>query len=198
VRQPVLRCGSRPRLRRRWLLRNRLGPEGRPNMLRDIGPEPFVRAHVSGGVAPRRGNGAGNTTRRHSQVAWHACRQDGCRRELPAVRLTPLLHHGEIAEAIARNPAPALLIAGTADRSWPGDRSTNRQADARYRRRGPCLTAARTASGVYRRARHRCHGSREIPTPAAFTRAPPSAGADAGNRKPCSRSAKITSVSMCL
>jgi hypothetical protein len=32
--------------------------------------------------------------------------------------LTPLLHVESIAEASTRNPAPALLVGGTRDRSW--------------------------------------------------------------------------------
>jgi len=41
--------------------------------------------------------------------------------QLPAIWLTPLLHIEAIAEAIGRNPAPALLVGGTRDRSWvPG------------------------------------------------------------------------------
>lgn len=32
--------------------------------------------------------------------------------------MTPLLHIEPIAEAIARNPAPALLVGGTRDKSW--------------------------------------------------------------------------------
>jgi hypothetical protein len=39
-------------------------------------------------------------------------------RELPAIGLTPLLHLPAVAAAIRRNPAPQLLIGGTADGSW--------------------------------------------------------------------------------
>lgn len=39
-------------------------------------------------------------------------------RKVPAIWLTPLLHVEPIAEAITRNPAPALLVGGTRDRSW--------------------------------------------------------------------------------
>ncbi|WP_306210800.1 alpha/beta hydrolase [Actinoplanes sp. RD1] len=39
-------------------------------------------------------------------------------RSLPAVWLTPLLTRPVIAEAITRNPAPQLLIGGTADKRW--------------------------------------------------------------------------------
>lgn len=39
-------------------------------------------------------------------------------RQLPAIWLTPLLHIEVVAEAIGRNPAPALLVGGTRDRGW--------------------------------------------------------------------------------
>jgi pimeloyl-ACP methyl ester carboxylesterase len=39
-------------------------------------------------------------------------------RQLPAIWLTPLLYDDAITDAIARNPAPALLVGGTRDRSW--------------------------------------------------------------------------------
>ena len=37
---------------------------------------------------------------------------------MPAIWLTPLLRVEPIAEAITRNPAPALLVGGTRDQSW--------------------------------------------------------------------------------
>ncbi|WP_305786739.1 alpha/beta hydrolase [Symbioplanes lichenis] len=39
-------------------------------------------------------------------------------RSLPAVWLTPLLTRPVVAEAITRNPAPQLLVGGTADKRW--------------------------------------------------------------------------------
>lgn len=40
--------------------------------------------------------------------------------ELPAIWLTPLLHRLDVAEAIGASPRPALLVGGTADRTWDG------------------------------------------------------------------------------
>lgn len=42
-------------------------------------------------------------------------------RNLPAIWLTPLLTDDSIAAAITRSTAPALLIGGSADRSWSAD-----------------------------------------------------------------------------
>ncbi len=42
-------------------------------------------------------------------------------RGLPAVWLTPLLHVPAVAAALGRASAPALLVGGTADRSWDGE-----------------------------------------------------------------------------
>ncbi|MFI5937153.1 alpha/beta hydrolase [Actinoplanes sp. NPDC051494] len=39
-------------------------------------------------------------------------------RSLPAIWLTPMLTRPDVAEAIAKNPAPQLLIGGTADHRW--------------------------------------------------------------------------------
>lgn len=39
-------------------------------------------------------------------------------RQLPAIWLTPILEIPEIAQAIADNPAPQLLVGGTADAFW--------------------------------------------------------------------------------
>ena len=39
-------------------------------------------------------------------------------RELPAIWLTPILEVPAIAEAVAANPAPQLLVGGTADDLW--------------------------------------------------------------------------------
>ncbi|MER5457009.1 MULTISPECIES: alpha/beta hydrolase [Micromonospora] len=41
-------------------------------------------------------------------------------RRLPAVWLTPLLHRGEVVDALRRSTAPFLLVGGTADSSWDG------------------------------------------------------------------------------
>jgi len=85
-----------------------------PAGLLEIGPEPFVRAHVA--AALHRLTKATPVIIAKS-LGTHAAVL-AAERELPAIWLTPLLHLEPIAEAIARNPAPALLIGGTADASW--------------------------------------------------------------------------------
>lgn len=88
-----------------------------PDGLLDIGPEPFVRAHVA--AMYRLAESARPTTpviiakSLGTYAAALAAEQ-----ELPAIWLTPLLHIESIAEAITRNPAPALLVGGTRDPSW--------------------------------------------------------------------------------
>jgi hypothetical protein len=89
-----------------------------PNGLLDIGPEPFVRAHVA--AALHRLSEAGQTAAPviiAKSLGTYAAGL-AAERELPAIWLTPLLHIESIAEAITRNPAPALLVGGTRDRSW--------------------------------------------------------------------------------
>jgi len=89
-----------------------------PEGLLDIGPEPFVRAHVSAALhrlastAP-----AAQPVIIAKSLGTHAATL-AAERELPAIWLTPLLNIDVLAEAITRNPAPALLIGGTRDPSW--------------------------------------------------------------------------------
>lgn len=89
-----------------------------PDGLLDIGPEPFVRAHVA--AALHRLSGTAGTAKpviiAKSLGSYAAAL--AAERELPAIWLTPLLHLEPIADAITRNPAPALLVGGTGDRSW--------------------------------------------------------------------------------
>lgn len=89
-----------------------------PEGLLDIGPEPFVRAHVAAALHRLSGTARaakyvviGKSLGTHAAVL-------AAERELPAIWLTPLLHVEHIAEAISRNPAPALLVGGTGDPSW--------------------------------------------------------------------------------
>ncbi|MDI6098854.1 alpha/beta hydrolase [Actinoplanes sp. NEAU-A12] len=92
-----------------------------PDGLLDIGPEPFVRAHVS--AALHRLANSAPTTRPviiAKSLGTHAAIL-AAERQLPAIWLTPLLHIEVIAEAIGRNPAPALLVGGTSDPSWLPD-----------------------------------------------------------------------------
>jgi pimeloyl-ACP methyl ester carboxylesterase len=89
-----------------------------PDGLLEIGPEPYVRAHVLAALhqlaeaAPDArpvliGKSLGT-------YAVHLAAE----RQLPTIWLTPLLHLDGFAEAIARSPAPALLVGGTRDQSW--------------------------------------------------------------------------------
>ncbi|MEV4344596.1 alpha/beta hydrolase [Actinoplanes sp. NPDC049596] len=90
-----------------------------PEGLSDIGPEPFVRAHVAAalhGLSTGTAHAATPVIIAKS-LGTHAATL-AAERELPAIWLTPLLHVEAIAEAISRNPAPALLVGGTGDRTW--------------------------------------------------------------------------------
>ncbi|MEV6931536.1 alpha/beta hydrolase [Dactylosporangium sp. NPDC051485] len=92
-----------------------------PEGLLDIGPEPFVRAHVSAALHRLAGRTPGaQPVIIAKSLGTHAALL-AAERELPAIWLTPLLHMDVIAEAITRNPAPALLIGGTRDRFWLPD-----------------------------------------------------------------------------
>ena len=89
-----------------------------PEGLLDIGPEPFVRAHVA--AALHRLSGAARTATPviiAKSLGTYAAAL-AAERELAAIWLTPLLQIEPIADAITRNPAPALLVGGTRDRSW--------------------------------------------------------------------------------
>jgi hypothetical protein len=92
-----------------------------PDGLLDIGPEPFVRAHVSAALhrLARAAPGMQPVIIAKS-LGTHAAAL-AAERELPAIWLTPLLYEDAIADAIAGNPAPALLIGGTQDQAWKAD-----------------------------------------------------------------------------
>jgi hypothetical protein len=84
----------------------------------DIGPEPFVRAYVA--AALHRLSVAARTATPviiAKSLGTYAAAL-AAERKVPAIWLTPLRHIESIAEAITRNPAPALLVGGTRDRSW--------------------------------------------------------------------------------
>jgi hypothetical protein len=92
-----------------------------PDGLLDIGPEPFVRAHVSAALH-RLANAApaAQPVIIAKSLGTYAAML-AAEQQLPAIWLTPLLHIEVIAEAIGRNPAPTLLVGGTRDRSWLPD-----------------------------------------------------------------------------
>lgn len=89
-----------------------------PDGLLNIGPEPFVRSHVAAAMhrLPEAARTAAPVIIAKSLGRYAAAL--AAERELPAIWLTPLLHIESIAEAIIRNPAPALLVGGTRDPSW--------------------------------------------------------------------------------
>ncbi|MFY1670027.1 alpha/beta hydrolase [Plantactinospora sp. WMMB334] len=92
-----------------------------PDGLLDIGPEPFVRAHVSAALH-RLANAspAAQPVIIAKSLGTYAAML-AAELQLPAIWLTPLLHVEVVAEAIGRNPAPALLAGGTRDPSWLPD-----------------------------------------------------------------------------
>ena len=89
-----------------------------PDGLLDIGPEPFVRAHVAAAMYRLAESARTATPVIIAKSLGTYAAALAAERELPAIWLTPLLHIESIAEAITRNPAPALLVGGTRDRSW--------------------------------------------------------------------------------
>lgn len=92
-----------------------------PKGLLDIGPEPFVRAHVSAALH-RLTNAAPDMQPViiAKSLGTYAAGL-AAERQLPAIWLTPLLNDNAVAEAITLNPAPALLVGGTHDRTWVPD-----------------------------------------------------------------------------
>jgi hypothetical protein len=92
-----------------------------PEGLLEVGPEPFVRAHVEAALHQlTKAAPAARPVIIAKSLGTYAAAL-AAERELPAIWLTPLLHLGPIAEAITRNPAPALLVGGTGDPSWVPD-----------------------------------------------------------------------------
>jgi hypothetical protein len=92
-----------------------------PEGLLEIGPEPFVRAHVGAALHRLSKTAPTATPILIAKSLGTYAAALAAERELPAIWLTPLLHITPIAEAIIRNPAPALLVGGTGDKSWLPD-----------------------------------------------------------------------------
>jgi hypothetical protein len=89
-----------------------------PEGLAEVGPEPFVRAYVAAALHRlTRREPAARPVLIAKSLGTHAATL-AAERELPAIWLTPLLHLPQVGAAIKRNPAPQLLIGGTADGSW--------------------------------------------------------------------------------
>ncbi|WP_067502782.1 alpha/beta hydrolase [Actinoplanes sp. TFC3] len=101
-----------------------------PRDILDGDPEPFVRAHVEQALAaaqdvapPARPVLIGKSLGSYAAAL-------AADRSLPAIWITPLLTRPGVVAAITRNPAPQLLIGGTADRRWWDEeaaRSTGQQ-----------------------------------------------------------------------
>ncbi|WP_183227593.1 alpha/beta hydrolase [Actinoplanes campanulatus] len=84
-----------------------------PDGLLQIGPEPFVRAHVAAALH----RAASAPVLIAKSLGSHAAAL-AAERGIPAVWLTPVLTDPAVVAAITAGPAPALLIGGTADRLW--------------------------------------------------------------------------------
>ncbi|MFY1697833.1 alpha/beta hydrolase [Solwaraspora sp. WMMA2101] len=89
-----------------------------PDGLLNIGPEPFVRAHVAAAIHRLSMSAPDAQPVIIAKSLGSYAAVLAAERQLPAIWLTPLLHIEAVAEAIGRNPAPALLVGGTRDRSW--------------------------------------------------------------------------------
>jgi hypothetical protein len=114
-----------------------------PEGLMEVGPEPFVRACVAAALhrLVQRDPDARPVLIAKS-LGTHAATL-AADLELPAIWLTPLLTIPPVVDAITRNPAPQLLIGGTADPWWVPEaaRSTGQQVltirDANHSLRAP-------------------------------------------------------------
>ncbi|AGZ44460.1 alpha/beta hydrolase [Actinoplanes friuliensis] len=114
-----------------------------PESLLDAGPEPFVRAHTAVALHRLSVKAPGERPVLIAKSLGTYAAALAAERELPAIWLTPLLHVPSIVDAITRNPAPQLLIGGTADQTWVPEaaRATGRPAlvieDANHSLRAP-------------------------------------------------------------
>ncbi|MFI7547902.1 alpha/beta hydrolase [Actinoplanes sp. NPDC049599] len=89
-----------------------------PEGLVEAGPEPFVRACVAAALHRlKQRDPEARPVLIAKSLGTHASGL-AADHELPAIWLTPLLHLPSVVAAITRNPAPQLLIGGTADASW--------------------------------------------------------------------------------
>ena len=100
-----------------------------PNGLLNIGPEPFVRAHVAAALHVLGDQGPDDRVVVVGKSVGGYAAALAAERGLPAIWLTPLLHDHELVDAIASSPAPALLVGGTADKHWhaPAAAATEKQ-----------------------------------------------------------------------
>lgn len=92
-----------------------------PDGLLDIGPEPFVRTHVSAALHRLAEVEPGTRPVIIAKSLGTYAAGLAAERQLPAIWLTPLLYDDAVTEAITSNPAPALLVGGTQDQTWIPD-----------------------------------------------------------------------------
>jgi hypothetical protein len=92
-----------------------------PEGLLQIGPEPFVRAHVTAALHRVQEAGPQRSVVVIAKSLGSYAATLVAERGLPAVWLTPVLTDDSVVESIAASPAPALLIGGTADQLWVPD-----------------------------------------------------------------------------
>src|SRR5882724_9008509 len=83
--------------------------------------ERFVRAEVDAALAAAADAAPGARPVLVAKSIGTLAAPLAAERELPAIWLTPLLTTEFVVDAIRRNPAPALLIGGTADPLWRPD-----------------------------------------------------------------------------
>jgi hypothetical protein len=114
-----------------------------PEGLLEAEPELFVRAHVTVALHRLTEKAPGERPVLIAKSLGTYAATLAAERELPAVWLTPLLQVPSIVAAITRNPAPQLLIGGTADPTWVAEaaRATGQQTliieDANHSLRAP-------------------------------------------------------------
>jgi len=93
----------------------------------DVAPEEWAAAHLD--VALGELTGTERTLIVGKSLGTYAA-QAVAERGLPAVWLTPLLHLPPVADALARAPAPTLLVCGERDGATPADALERIRTDA--------------------------------------------------------------------
>ena len=89
-----------------------------PDGLLQVGPEPFVRAHLTAALHRLQQADPQRSVVVIAKSLGSYAAALVAERGLPAVWLTPVLTDESVVDSIAASSAPALLIGGTADRLW--------------------------------------------------------------------------------
>ncbi|MEU4689017.1 alpha/beta hydrolase [Actinoplanes sp. NPDC023714] len=89
-----------------------------PPALLEIGPEPFVRAHVTAALHTARADAPSARPVLIAKSLGSYAAALAAEQRLPAIWLTPLLYEPAVVAAITANPAPQLLVGGTEDFAW--------------------------------------------------------------------------------